>query len=244
MTDKWLLDYDACARLGQDAMEKINDRNKEPKNSTAYSKQSAAARTTMQKFQHCLNDLRQDLVKSATRNRLTQRETERRQALMDQLASQEQRLDQAFKEGYQATRNSLLGQASAFADDPWSPASRSNDRYAAPNPFEDDPVNPSIDDIRQQQRIAIREQDAGLDALSSIIGRQKQMALDIGNEVDTQNDLIDDITDGVSRTDERLLRETRHIRIVDRKSNVCYMWVVILLLLLIIVIICIVPFGK
>jgi hypothetical protein len=33
----------------------------------------------------------------------------------------------------------------------------------------------------------IPEQDAGLDALSAVINRQKQMALDIGNEVDTQN---------------------------------------------------------
>ena len=33
----------------------------------------------------------------------------------------------------------------------------------------------------------LSEQDRGLDALSNVIGRQKQMALDIGNEVDDQN---------------------------------------------------------
>ena len=31
------------------------------------------------------------------------------------------------------------------------------------------------------------EQDEGLEALSSVLSRQKQMALDIGNEVDGQN---------------------------------------------------------
>ena len=31
------------------------------------------------------------------------------------------------------------------------------------------------------------EQDQGLDALSRVIGRQKQMAIDIGTEVDVQN---------------------------------------------------------
>lgn len=31
------------------------------------------------------------------------------------------------------------------------------------------------------------EQDAGLDALSSIISRQKQMGQEIGNELDEQN---------------------------------------------------------
>ncbi|KAJ7406238.1 hypothetical protein BTVI_66000 [Pitangus sulphuratus] len=44
-----------------------------------------------------------------------------------------------------------------------------------------------FDDLRQQQRRIIEEQDAGLDALSSIISRQKQMGQEIGNELDEQN---------------------------------------------------------
>lgn len=40
------------------------------------------------------------------------------------------------------------------------------------------------------------EQDRGLEALSKVIGRQKQIALDIGNEVEEQNGNhnYDDIT--------------------------------------------------
>lgn len=34
-------------------------------------------------------------------------------------------------------------------------------------------------------------------------------------------ELIDDITDHVDRTRDRLIRETRHVQIVDRKSNTC-----------------------
>ncbi|KAJ8318316.1 hypothetical protein KUTeg_003407 [Tegillarca granosa] len=75
--------------------------------------------------------------------------------------------------------------------------------------------------IRQQQQHIIREQDQGLESLSHVIARQKEMATDIGNEVDSQNVLIDEITDHVDRTGERLIKETRHIRIVDRKSNTC-----------------------
>lgn len=33
----------------------------------------------------------------------------------------------------------------------------------------------------------LAEQDQGLDALSSVLSRQKQMAVDIGDEVDSQN---------------------------------------------------------
>ncbi|ELK31844.1 Syntaxin-8 [Myotis davidii] len=45
-----------------------------------------------------------------------------------------------------------------------------------------------FDEIRQQQQKIIQEQDAGLDALSSIISRQKQMGQEIGNELEEQND--------------------------------------------------------
>lgn len=44
-----------------------------------------------------------------------------------------------------------------------------------------------FDEIRQQQQKIIQEQDAGLDALSSIISRQKQMGQEIGNELEEQN---------------------------------------------------------
>ncbi|KAF6097461.1 syntaxin 8 [Phyllostomus discolor] len=47
-----------------------------------------------------------------------------------------------------------------------------------------------FDEIRQQQQKIIQEQDAGLDALSSIISRQKQMGREIGNELDEQNGMI------------------------------------------------------
>lgn len=35
------------------------------------------------------------------------------------------------------------------------------------------------------------------------------------------SEIIDDIHDHVDRTDERLIKETRHIKIVDRKSGSC-----------------------
>ena len=41
--------------------------------------------------------------------------------------------------------------------------------------------------IDHARSVVFTEQDTGLEALSSVIGRQKQMALDLGNEVDDQN---------------------------------------------------------
>ncbi|XP_057167305.1 syntaxin-8 isoform X6 [Ursus arctos] len=78
-----------------------------------------------------------------------------------------------------------------------------------------------FDEIRQQQQKIIQEQDAGLDALSSIISRQKQMGKEIGNELDEQNEIIDDLANLVENTDGKLRTETRRVNMVDRKSTSC-----------------------
>ena len=94
------------------------------------------------------------------------------------------------------------------------------------------------------------EQDEGLDALSRVLRNQKQMALAINDEVDQQDGewrhvsgnagffyyrllafsgILDDIHDHMDTTDHRLVRETRHIRVIDRKSNTCCKFTVRLL---------------
>ncbi|KAM5215170.1 syntaxin-8 isoform 2-T2 [Hipposideros larvatus] len=101
-----------------------------------------------------------------------------------------------------------------------------------------------FNEIRQQQQKIIQEQDAGLDALSSIISRQKQMGQEIGNELDEQNEIIDDLTNLVENTDEKLRTETRRVNLVDRKSTSCGMIMVILLLLVAIVVVAVWPTNK
>ncbi|WAQ96043.1 STX8-like protein [Mya arenaria] len=57
-------------------------------------------------------------------------------------------------------------------------------------------------------------------------------------------EILDDIIDHTDRTGQRLIKETRHIRIVDRKSATCGFWVVIILLFVAIIVVAVVPGGK
>nr|XP_058903510.1 syntaxin-8 isoform X7 [Kogia breviceps] len=98
-----------------------------------------------------------------------------------------------------------------------------------------------FDEIREQQQKIIQEQDAGLDALSSIISRQKQMGQEIGNELNEQNEIIDGLANLVENTDEKLRTETRRVNLVDRKSTSCGMVAVTLLLLVAIVVVAVWP---
>lgn len=74
------------------------------------------------------------------------------------------------------------------------------------------------------------EQDKGFDTLGEIITKQRHMAIDIGNEIEVQNEILDDIDDAMEETDQRLTRNTRNIRRVSVKSNTCGLWVVIVIL--------------
>ncbi|KAL1780909.1 syntaxin-8 [Sigmodon hispidus] len=118
-------------------------------------------------------------------------------------------------------------------------------KQGTPNPwFCEEPEETrglGFDELRQQQQKIIQEQDTGLDALSSIISRQKQMGQEIGNELDEQNEIIDDLANLVENTDEKLHTEARRVTLVDRKSTSCGMVMVILLLLVATVVVAVWP---
>ncbi|CAB3361842.1 Hypothetical predicted protein [Cloeon dipterum] len=93
----------------------------------------------------------------------------------------------------------------------------------------------STGEIRSHMRVLEEEQDRGLDALSKIVSRQKQIAETIDGELGNQNEILDDIAVRVDTTDENILTETRHVAVVDRKDSTCGYWTVIILLLIAIV---------
>ncbi|XP_070186771.1 syntaxin-8-like isoform X2 [Littorina saxatilis] len=233
-SDSWLSEYETCSQLGQQIMETINERNKHSRTSSNYTKLSANVRTTLRQFQTDLNRLKQNLMRASSSYHITQREVERRQRLLDGLLTKEKQIDQASKNEGGESRQSLLGP-------PTDSFSAAGDPWAEPEQFQ----GVSSSALQHQQQHVLREQDQGLEALGRVISRQKQMALDIGDEVDLQNEIIDDITDHVDSTGNRIKRETRHISIVDRKSNTCCYYIVIIMLFIAIVVIVAVPYhGK
>ncbi|GFR77648.1 syntaxin-8-like [Elysia marginata] len=62
-------------------------------------------------------------------------------------------------------------------------------------------------------------------------------------DLKSAHELLDDLNERVDRTDNRIQRETRHIKIVDRKSNACCYYVVIIVLFVAILIVALVPYN-
>jgi len=93
-------------------------------------------------------------------------------------------------------------------------------------------VQVSVRDLKAQNRVALQDQEQGLDELYKVITRQKAIAQTINTEVDHQNEIIDDLADHMDRTDERLIDGTRRVRSISRKDRTCGYWIVIILLLI------------
>lgn len=83
----------------------------------------------------------------------------------------------------------------------------------------------------------MREQDQGLDLISQSIARQKEMAFKIGDEIEDQNEMLDDLNEGMDNTNRRLLRETDHVvQVTNAAKSGGYCCCIFLLIVAIIVV--------
>lgn len=114
-------------------------------------------------------------------------ETERRQRQIEQLQSKYIQLQTQFTNASGETTRIDLFQST-------TPSGPSNSIWENDDDGDYDDVRPlgrgknySVQDLRKQQTKILDDQNEGLEALSKVIARQKNLALQIGDEVDVQN---------------------------------------------------------
>ncbi|XP_032232980.2 syntaxin-8 [Nematostella vectensis] len=228
--DSWLTQFKTVEQYGQEVMEKINVRNQQRRAGGNFSKAQTDARLMLKNFTRDVGSLKQSLLRASSSYHITEREVQRRQNMLDQLVTKEKQLSSAFN---QETTSNDFGRDTLLAG-----SSRGPNPFSSPAIETDDM---SVGDMRNQQQQIISEQDRGLEALSSIIQRQKMIGYAIGDEVDSQNEIIDEVTDQTTLTNARIVKATTHAQKVSAKSSTCGMLVVIVLLLITIVIVGVVP---
>lgn len=92
------------------------------------------------------------------------------------------------------------------------------------------PLNGQARNYQATQEQAIREHEEGLDKLGRAIKSQRHMANEIATEVDVHNEILDNIDEGLTKTDVNIRKNTRNIRLVLRKSSTFYLWLIVVLL--------------
>uniref|UniRef100_A0A672T828 Syntaxin-8 n=1 Tax=Sinocyclocheilus grahami TaxID=75366 RepID=A0A672T828_SINGR len=209
-----LQNYDAACRLAQEIAENIHERNRQLRTGGNPAKLNMTLRASLQKLKQNIAQLKETLTRASAQRRIMQAEADRRQNLVDDLATRERRLNASFKADTseaEPSRSSLMtgGNGSGPAVNPWLVNESEETRGL------------SFGEIKHQQQHIIEVQDAGLDALAAVISRQKQMGQEIGNELEEQNEIIDDLAQLVDKTDSRIKNETHRVKLLDTKSASC-----------------------
>jgi len=229
--DTWITEFEASERLSRDLQAQIIYRNEQPKLSVEYSKLSATIRIRLKQLSSELEQLDQKLEQNSVNGKMTVGESKRRKYQLETLQSKLLQLETQFRnvDGSSSRSQLLQGSSSLWDDDDDDeddvPIIRPNDN------------SQSVQSLRQQQVRIIDDQNQGLESLSKILSRQKDLALKLGDEVDLQNEIIDDLAVDMEQTDSRINNETRHVGVVVKKDSTWGYWLTIIILFIAIVII-------
>ncbi|XP_033209690.1 syntaxin-8 [Belonocnema kinseyi] len=233
--DPWLLEYDACERLFREIMEQLTLRDREPRTSQTFAHLSANIRIRMKKYSGEVRQLKIKVEEASRQRNITAEEAERRTRQVEQLQSKDvqiQRLFDSRRNEMASSRAGLMApSSSAFADIGTTSWGIDDD--------DDQPldIQVSVTDLKSEQKRLLEEQEQGLEELSKVISRQKQIAHTIHSEVDLHNEIIDDLADHVDRTDERLIQGTRSVQSISEKDRTWGYWIIIIILLISIVVV-------
>ncbi|XP_055626634.1 syntaxin-8 [Toxorhynchites rutilus septentrionalis] len=213
--DPWLSDLDACERLSNEIQSQLVARNRENSLSREYSSISGQIRVRIKQFGSELEQLSKKL--GYTSSSLTSAEAERRQRQLEALQTKLVQLQRQFNTvEAQVERTSLFASGSSrlFDDDDDPALIKPESSY-------------TVADLRAHQTRLLEDQNEGLEALSKVISRQKELASRIGTEVDQHNEILDNLAVTMETTDGRMNRETRQIETVTELDSTCGYWTVI-----------------
>jgi len=234
-SSEWLKFYDSVVLVANTISKHLADRNKYPKSSTTYRKLTVSARSLLGKLSADVVALSRALDEASNQGALTQPEITRRVAQINKLKTSEKQFEQTLRDGSTSSqsRDGLFGGMAS---------SSANADLDANTVIETSETNVfSSDQLLQHHDRILLEQDRGLDTLTGIVRNQRHVATTIGNEVDRQNVLIDNMGDKMEQVHERLVDGTKKMRLIDRTSGTCGLWMIVILLFVAILVILFIP---
>lgn len=68
----------------------------------------------------------------------------------------------------------------------------------------------------------LAEQDEMIDQLHDVVGRLKNVAIAIGDEIDTQDKLLDELDDAVDKTASNLRHNVKKVEKLEKEPSLSY----------------------
>jgi len=148
----------------------------------------------------------------------------------------------------QQKKKANLSKSVRFTDSPDSTSAAEDANRAALFPYRDDPADGEPPDqshldneqIHQYHSQVMRDQDDQLDQLGASIGRQRELSMLIGDELDGQVMLLDDVEEGVDRHQAQFVRARGRLDRFSRKARENWSLTVIVVLIIILVLLIII----
>lgn len=232
----WLQAFDNASSKADDAQGAINERARILRAGQSASKVTSNCGRFLKELKLQLANLEAELREAGNKSLITDAEYTRRQNQLSTLKGRSDDLNAKFGQrdsGGMAGHGNDRGQL--FGD-------RESGQGRAP--YRDEPDAWRGDDaagIMQGQQTMMRDQDAGLDLIAKSIARQKEMAFKIGDEIEDQNEMLDDLNEGMDSTNKRLLRETDHVVKVTNSAKAGGYCCCIFLLVVAIIVVAVMP---
>jgi SNARE domain len=170
--------------------------------------------------------------KKKKKKKSTPNEIRRREDMVNVLANRRNQLEYMSKAVVEATatdREQLFaGQANG--------ANSSTRRWGAPSETEQT-RQMNNRELLQHQRDRTQDQNRDLEALGETVGRQKELAFAIGDELDVHVGLLDDIDDAVIDTTHRVRGETERVMSVSDKAKTGGLLICIVIQIIVLIVI-------
>lgn len=235
--DKWLVEHETANSKASEAEAAINERDRLQRTGQSTTKVTSQIRRLLNELSMNVSQLEDALNIAGRDYHITDAEFNRRQNMVATLKGRREHLQSKFSSdgggggggpsgGYGVGgRNELFGGRESGMD-----------RRGPRQEGEDTRGYDNHGMLERQQQI-MREQDKGLDILQQSIARQKNMGLSIGNELEDQNEMLDELAEAMDNTDRRLVGTTGHVMRVTEKAKSGGMCCCIILLIVAIVVV-------
>eukprot|EP01104_Vermistella_antarctica_P011717 TRINITY_DN3308_c0_g1_i1.p1 TRINITY_DN3308_c0_g1~~TRINITY_DN3308_c0_g1_i1.p1 ORF type:complete len:247 (-),score=51.88 TRINITY_DN3308_c0_g1_i1:110-850(-) len=242
MVDAWTNNYDRTMRMSDEISADLTQRNRLVKQNVDTTKIQTAVRRKLGQITNEIVALEEELLKmerNPAAHHITHKEISRRRNLLTKLTNRKEQLVSTLRtvpaETKRGERSNLLG-----AQDSGKRKSRGAWGAAAIQETEETRDLSNAQLLQTQERV-MESQDRSLDALSATIGRQKEIANDIGTEVDVHVGLLDDMDGHVDTTSNSVQRESRRVSSFKDKAQTRGLMCSVIVLVLVIIVLLVIP---
>ncbi|KAG0226739.1 hypothetical protein BGW41_004092 [Actinomortierella wolfii] len=193
----------------------VYERNRCKANGLSYESQEKTIEKNLTRLKEGIQELEADLSRLEEEGTLSSKELQEREDTLIELQKQVEKLEALIQDQDDTNaRDILLGKTQTTVKRTSSRTVRFSDTVVETDNLDNTQV------LQLQQRI-VEDQDSHLDRLSESLGRQREVGLMIGDELDTHIDMLGETEQLVDSTAQRLSRATKRITTVVRKTKGC-----------------------